>query len=72
VPPRGIDLKSGAAHLSDDPESSSDLQISQRRISGTEPFAWLKDVLRRMTDGHPSNRLDEFLPWNWQPLNAKV
>jgi hypothetical protein len=28
--------------------------------------------LQRMTNGHPANRLDEFLPWNWQALNAKV
>jgi hypothetical protein len=32
---------------------------------------WLRDVLQCMTDGHPANRLDELLPWNWQPMNAK-
>jgi hypothetical protein len=25
-----------------------------------------------MTDDYPANRLDEFLPWNWQPSNANV
>jgi hypothetical protein len=27
---------------------------------------------QRMTDGHPASRLDELLPWNWQPITAKA
>jgi transposase len=46
--------------------------IATAKFNNVEPFAWLSDVLQRMTDGHPANRLDEFLPWNWQPSNAKV
>jgi transposase len=46
--------------------------IATAKLNNVEPFAWLSDVLQRMTDGHPANRLDEFLPWNWQPSNAKV
>jgi IS66 C-terminal element len=34
--------------------------------SNFEPFAWLRDVLPRVTVGHPASRLDELLPWNWQ------
>jgi transposase len=41
--------------------------IATAKLNSIEPFAWLRDVLQRMTDGHPSNRLDEFLPWIWQP-----
>jgi hypothetical protein len=25
-----------------------------------------------MTDGHPASRLDELLPWNWQPIIPKA
>jgi len=46
--------------------------IATAKLNNVEPFAWLSDVLQRMTDGHPASRLDEFLPWNWQPSNAKV
>jgi transposase len=35
-----------------------------------EPFAYVKDVLERMTNGHPMSRLDDLLPWNWTQLKA--
>jgi hypothetical protein len=40
--------------------------------NNVEPFAWLRDVLQRMTDRHPASRLDELLPWNWQPISLKA
>ena len=30
----------------------------------------LSDVLQRMVDGHPVNRLDELLPWSWTAPEA--
>ena len=33
---------------------------------GTPLTAYLKDVLTRMVAGHPINRADELLPWNWK------
>ena len=39
--------------------------IATARLNGVEPYAYLSDVLRRMTDGHPVNRLDDLLPWHW-------
>jgi transposase len=29
------------------------------------PEAWLADVLARIANGHPINRIDELVPWNW-------
>jgi transposase len=40
--------------------------IETARLNGVEPYAYLKDVLTKMTDGHPVNRLDELLPWAWK------
>jgi hypothetical protein len=34
-----------------------------------EPIAYLKDVLERMSNGHPMSRLDDLLPWNWTASN---
>ena len=41
--------------------------IATAKLNNIEPFAWLRDILQCMTDGHPANRLDELLPWNWRP-----
>ena len=40
------------------------LLIVTARLNGTDPRAWLADVLRRIND-HPASRLHELLPWNW-------
>jgi transposase len=41
--------------------------IATAKLNNVEPFGWLRDVLQRMTGGHPASRLDEFLPWDGQP-----
>ena len=41
--------------------------LETAKLNGIEPYAYLKDVLERMTDGHPTSRIDELLPWNWKP-----
>ncbi len=44
--------------------------IETARLNGVEPYAWLTDVLERVTNGHPMSRIDELLPWNWTPQPA--
>jgi transposase len=43
--------------------------IETCKLNGVEPYAYLKDVLERMVDGYPINRLDELLPWAWRAKN---
>jgi hypothetical protein len=43
--------------------------IITAKMNGVDPQAWLTDVLDRIAE-HPANRLDELLPWNWQPENT--
>jgi transposase len=43
--------------------------IITAKMNGIDPQAWLTDVLSRIAE-HPANRLDELLPWNWQPINT--
>lgn len=40
--------------------------IETAKLNGVEPYSYLKDVLERMTHGHPMNRIDDLLPWNWK------
>ncbi len=40
--------------------------IATAKLNDVEPYAYLKDVLERMTNGHPMSRIDDLLPWNWK------
>jgi transposase len=44
--------------------------ITTAKLNGVEPFAYLEDVLERMSNGHPMSRLDDLLPWNWRPTTV--
>ena len=41
--------------------------LESAKLNGLDPQTWLADVIDRMANGHPSIRLTELLPWNWQP-----
>ncbi len=41
--------------------------VAAAKLNDIEPYVYLRDVLERMVDGHPVNRLDDLLPWNWTP-----
>ena len=43
--------------------------IVTARMNDVDPQAWLADVLARIA-GHPAQRLEELLPWNWPRLTA--
>jgi len=36
-----------------------------------EPYGYLADVITRIVNGHPQNRLDELLPWAY-PAASKL
>ncbi|OUJ15394.1 hypothetical protein HK28_07995 [Acetobacter sp. DsW_063] len=36
--------------------------IAAAKLNGIEPFAWLRDLMTRMIDGHPAARIGELLP----------
>jgi transposase len=44
--------------------------IETCKMNGVEPYAYLRDVLQRMVDGHPINRLGDLLPWAWKRAMA--
>jgi transposase len=40
--------------------------IETCKLNGVEPYAYLKDVLEKMVEGYPANRLHELMPWAWK------
>ena len=44
--------------------------VETAKMNGLDPQAYLADILARIHD-HKINRLDELLPWNWQPAPAQ-
>ena len=54
--------------------SAQSMSVSKRlivtaKLNNVDPQAWLADVLARIAD-HPAHRIDQLLPWNWQPHSA--
>jgi len=43
--------------------------IATAKLNHVEPYAYLKDVLERMSNGHPMREIDDLLPWNGQFSN---
>lgn len=39
--------------------------IETCRLNGIEPYAYLKATLEAIAAGHPSARIDELMPWNF-------
>ncbi len=44
--------------------------IETAKLNGIEPWAYINDILERMTNGHPASQIDDLLPWNWTPQNT--
>ena len=45
--------------------------IETCRMCGVEPFAYLKDVLTRITAGHTINRIHELAPWTYMAADRR-
>ena len=43
--------------------------IVTAKLNDVEPQAWLADVLARIA-GHPAQKIDELMPWNWRNPNS--
>jgi len=41
--------------------------IETAKVNGVEPFAYLKATLEEIASGYPQRRIDDLLPWNFQP-----
>ncbi len=46
--------------------------ITTAKRKDVEPYAYFRDILERMVDGHPMSCLDDLLPWNWTPTSLNL
>ena len=46
--------------------------IQSAKLNDVEPYAYLCDILERMVQGHPINRIDDLLPWKYASTLAKA
>jgi hypothetical protein len=37
--------------------------LQTAKLNGINPQTYLTDVLTKITNGHPANRINEILPW---------
>lgn len=44
--------------------------VTTCRVVGVDTFTWFRDVLARIAQGHPVNRIAELLPHRWAPSPA--
>jgi transposase len=42
--------------------------IETCKLIDVEPHAYLADIITRIVNGHPQSRLDDLLPWAYQPM----
>jgi transposase len=46
--------------------------IETCRLNGVDPQAYLTDVLTKLVNGWPKNRIDQLMPWAWANNDAKA
>jgi transposase len=46
--------------------------IETCKLNGIDPQTWLADVLSRLVNLWPNDRLDELMPWNWAKTREQV
>jgi transposase len=44
--------------------------LATAKLNDVEPFAYLKDVMEHLSNGHLKSRIDDLLPWNWSSSAA--
>ena len=44
--------------------------VTSAKLSGLNPEVYLRDILAKIADGHPINRIDELVPWRMVPAAA--
>jgi hypothetical protein len=44
--------------------------VQTAKLNEINPEAYLRDILAKIAEGHPINRIIELMPWAYQPATA--
>ena len=44
--------------------------VQTAKLNEINPEAYLRDILAKIAEGHPINRIVELMPWAYQPATA--
>ena len=44
--------------------------IETCKVNDVEPYAWLKSTLEKIAAEHPQSKIDQLLPWNFDPASS--
>jgi hypothetical protein len=69
LPSRRARYLFAGSHKGGDRAASTYTLIQTARLNVVEPEVWLRDVLTRIADGRPANRIGELAPWAWPPCD---
>ncbi len=45
--------------------------ITTAKLNHVEPYTYLKEVINRLSKGHPMSQIDNLLPWNWKTQDSE-
>jgi hypothetical protein len=40
------------------------------KLNDVDPVAYITKTLQAILDGHPQSRVEELMPWNFQPASS--
>jgi transposase len=43
--------------------------IETCKLNGGNPLTYITELLTRLVNGWPQDRIDELMPWHWAPPN---
>ena len=44
--------------------------VATCKLSDVDPVAYITNTLQAILEGHPQSRIEELMPWNFQPASS--
>jgi transposase len=44
--------------------------VATCKLNDVDPVAYITETLKAILEGHPQSRIEELMPWNFQPASS--